>query len=180
MWWDSWSQVIRVVLVGAAAYVALVVILRVSGKRTLAKLNAFDLVVTVALGSTLSSILLDSSIAWAEGVVGLALLVALQFAAALISTCVRGGQHALTSRASCLLRNGEIDQAMLRRHRITTEQLRQAVRSAGQGDTSPPSCSKPTALSASSLPHRLVTSPRSVVWPAWTRPLTLRCGPGPQ
>jgi uncharacterized membrane protein YcaP (DUF421 family) len=36
------------------------VVLRVSGKRTLAKLNAFDFVVTVALGSTLATILLKS------------------------------------------------------------------------------------------------------------------------
>jgi uncharacterized membrane protein YcaP (DUF421 family) len=61
MWFDSWAQVGRVVLVGAATYGVLVLLLRVSGKRTLAKLNAFDLVVTVALGSTLATVLLDSS-----------------------------------------------------------------------------------------------------------------------
>ena len=49
------------------AYAALVLFLRISGKRTLAKLNAFDLVVTVALGSTLSAIILQESIALAKG-----------------------------------------------------------------------------------------------------------------
>jgi hypothetical protein len=44
-----------------AAYIALVIMLRVSGKRTLSKMNAFDLVVTVALGSTLATVLLDRS-----------------------------------------------------------------------------------------------------------------------
>jgi len=44
VWFDSWSGVWRVFLVGAVAYVTLVVVLGVSGKRTLAKLNAFDLV----------------------------------------------------------------------------------------------------------------------------------------
>ena len=39
------------VAVGVLAYIALVVVLRISGKRTLAKMNGFDLVVTVALGS---------------------------------------------------------------------------------------------------------------------------------
>lgn len=39
----------RIVVVGPLAYLTLVAILRVSGKRTLAKLNAFDFVVTVAL-----------------------------------------------------------------------------------------------------------------------------------
>ncbi len=39
---------------GPPAYVWLVVVLRVSGKRTRAQLNAFDFIVTVALGSTLA------------------------------------------------------------------------------------------------------------------------------
>ena len=50
-------------------------LLRVSGKRTLAKLNAFDLVVTVALGSTLATVLLSQSVALADGLLGFALLV---------------------------------------------------------------------------------------------------------
>ena len=57
----------RTVVIGGRAYITLIVFLRISGKRTLAKLNAFDLVVTVALGSTLSANLLDQSIALAEG-----------------------------------------------------------------------------------------------------------------
>jgi uncharacterized membrane protein YcaP (DUF421 family) len=47
MWFDTWSDVWRTVAIGTAAYVTLVAVLRTSGKRTLAKLNAFDLVVTV-------------------------------------------------------------------------------------------------------------------------------------
>jgi uncharacterized membrane protein YcaP (DUF421 family) len=46
MLFDSWAGLGRVLLVGTLAYAALVLLLRVSGKRTLTKLNAFDLVVT--------------------------------------------------------------------------------------------------------------------------------------
>lgn len=70
----------RTVLIGIAAYAALIAILRVSGKRTLSKMNAFDFVVTVALGSTLATILVDTSVTLAQGALALALLVALQFA----------------------------------------------------------------------------------------------------
>ena len=49
MFFSSWQGLLRVLVVGALAYLLLVVLLRVSGKRTLAKMNAFDLVVTVAL-----------------------------------------------------------------------------------------------------------------------------------
>lgn len=56
MWFDSRNEALRIVLVGTSAYALLVLLLRVGGKRTLAKLNAFDLVVTIALGSTLATI----------------------------------------------------------------------------------------------------------------------------
>jgi uncharacterized membrane protein YcaP (DUF421 family) len=85
MWFDAWSGVWRTLLVGAAAYVTLVTVLRVSGKRTPAKLSAFDLVVTVAVGSTLATILLNADVSFAEGAAALVLLAALQFVAASIA-----------------------------------------------------------------------------------------------
>jgi uncharacterized membrane protein YcaP (DUF421 family) len=58
MFYDGWFRLVRVLVVGSCGYVALIALLRISGKRTLAKLNAFDFVVTVALGSTLATVLL--------------------------------------------------------------------------------------------------------------------------
>jgi uncharacterized membrane protein YcaP (DUF421 family) len=56
MWFDSWSDLARILVVTPLAYGALVAVLRMSGARTLSKLNAFELVVTVALGSTLATV----------------------------------------------------------------------------------------------------------------------------
>lgn len=133
MWFDSWSGLGRVLLVGSAAYVTLVVVLRVSGTRTLAKLNAFDLVVTVALGSTLATILLSADVSWAEGAVALTLLILLQFVAALTTTRLRGGRALLTSEPTLVLRDGQfLDQAM-RHQRIGAADVRQAIRAGGNG-----------------------------------------------
>ncbi|MDQ3601244.1 MAG: DUF421 domain-containing protein, partial [Actinomycetota bacterium] len=71
MWFDTWTDLGRVLIVGPLAYAALVAVLRISGARSLSKLNAFDLVVTVALGSTLATVLLNGSVSLAEGVLGL-------------------------------------------------------------------------------------------------------------
>ena len=76
---DSWTFILRVVIVGTLAYASLVMLLRISGKRTLTKLNAFDLVVTVALGSTLATILLNRNVSLVEGVLAFIVLLALQF-----------------------------------------------------------------------------------------------------
>lgn len=68
MFFDTWSGLGRVVVISACAYAALIVVLRISGKRTLGKMNAFDLAVTVAIGSTLATVLLSKDVALAEGI----------------------------------------------------------------------------------------------------------------
>lgn len=134
MWFDSWSEIARVLLIGTAAYLSLLVLLRVSGKRTLAKLNAFDWVVSVALGSTLATILLNTDVAWSEGVTALALLAALQFAVAWTTTKLPGGRSVVTARPTLLLLDGAPLTESLARQRITMSELRQAVRATGTGD----------------------------------------------
>ena len=49
IFFSGWDGLLRTLVVGVLAYVVLVGFLRLSGKRTLSKMNAFDLVVTVAL-----------------------------------------------------------------------------------------------------------------------------------
>ena len=133
MWFSSWSELLRIVLVGAAAYATLVGILRISGKRTLAKLNAFDFVVTVALGSTLATIFLDKKVTWAEGTLALALLALLQFVVAVVTTKI-GGRDVVTATPTLLVERGRIVDSALRGQRVTETEVRQAVRSSGVGD----------------------------------------------
>lgn len=134
MWFDSWADVLRVLIVGAATYLFLIVTIRLSGKRTLSQLNAFDLIVTVALGSTVATILLSSDVSWVEGAVALVLLAALQFLAAWLSTRRGAVRRALTARPVVVLADGEFDDAAMRASRLTRSQVAQAVRSSGRGD----------------------------------------------
>ncbi len=136
MWFDSWADLLRVLLVGSAAYGALMVVLRVSGKRTLSQLNAFDFVVTVSLGSTLATVLLSADTSWTEGVLALALLAGLQFLVAWISTHLPWVRPALTSRPAVLLQDGELQHEAMRRNRLSEAEVRQAVRRQGIGDFS--------------------------------------------
>lgn len=131
MLFQDWEGVVRTLLVGILAYVALVGFLRISGKRTLAKLNAFDLVVTVALGSTLSAILLQESIALAEGAAALALLISMQFLVTFMSVRWTGFAKAVRSEPTLLIRNGAFCDAALRSERVTRDEALGAVRSNG-------------------------------------------------
>ncbi len=134
MWFDTWSDVLRVLLVGPASYVALVLILRTSGKRTLAKLNAFDLVVSVALGSTLATIFLSKDVSWAEGVVALGVLALLQLLVALLTSRRPVVRSAVTAGPTLVLEDGRMLGDALRRQRLTQAEVRQAIRGTGVGD----------------------------------------------
>jgi uncharacterized membrane protein YcaP (DUF421 family) len=128
---DGWSGLVRVAVVGALAYVALVALLRVSGKRTLSKLNAFDLVVTVALGSTLATILLSKQTPLLEGVLAFALLIGMQLAITWLSVRSSRVSELVKSDPTLLTYEGRPLRAALKRERVTEEELRAAVRNAG-------------------------------------------------
>jgi uncharacterized membrane protein YcaP (DUF421 family) len=131
MFFDSWSSLLRVLVVGTLAYASLVVLLRVSGKRTLAKLNAFDLVVTVALGSTLATVLLTESVALVDGLAAFALLAGLQYAVAFVSVRSRRFGALVKSEPTLLLHRGRFLDGAMRDQRVTRDELASALRSSG-------------------------------------------------
>lgn len=79
LFFDSWESIIRTLVITVLAYLVLLFLLRVSGKRTLSKMNAFDFIITIALGSTLATVVLNKSVALADGVLAFFLLIGLQF-----------------------------------------------------------------------------------------------------
>jgi uncharacterized membrane protein YcaP (DUF421 family) len=131
MLFDSWAGLGRVLLVGTLAYIALVLLLRISGKRTLSKLNAFDLVVTVALGSTLATVLLSKSVALIEGVLALGLLIFLQYAIAWLSIRSPRFQAVIKAEPILLLHRGGFLEGAMRAERITREEILAALRASG-------------------------------------------------
>jgi uncharacterized membrane protein YcaP (DUF421 family) len=136
MFFDSWTGLGRVLLVGTFAYVALVAILRISGKRTLTKLNAFDLVVTVALGSTLATVLLSKDVALAEGVLAMGLLVFLQFMITWLSVRSAGFRDLVKSEPTLIMHQGEFLDGAMRAQRMTRDEVMAALRSNGVMDAS--------------------------------------------
>jgi uncharacterized membrane protein YcaP (DUF421 family) len=134
MLFDSWAGLGRVLLVGTLAYVALVLLLRISGKRTLSKLNAFDLVVTVALGSTLATVLLSKSVALAEGALALALLISLQYAIAWLSVRSPRLEGMIKAEPTLLLHRGRFLEQAMRAERITREEILAALRASGAAE----------------------------------------------
>jgi uncharacterized membrane protein YcaP (DUF421 family) len=134
MVFDGWFGLLRVVVVGVLAYAALVLLLRVSGKRTLAKLNAFDLIVTVALGSTLATVLLSKSVALVEGLVAFGLLAGLQYLVAWLSVRSPRFSGWVKSEPTLLLHQGRFLAGPMRAQRVTRDEILAALRSSGAAE----------------------------------------------
>lgn len=136
IFFDSWLGMLRVVVVGLAAYGILILMLRLSGKRTLGKMNAFDLVVTVALGSTLATVLLNADVPLLEGILALALLVYLQFAITWLSVRSEWFENLIKSEPTLLVHESRYLDSTLRQQRVTREEIAAALRASGLTDIS--------------------------------------------
>lgn len=131
MFFENPQAMLRTLVVGTLAYVALVVLLRVSGKRTLSKWNAFDFVVTVAFGSALATALLSAQTTLAQVVLAFGLLVGLQWVITFLSVRLSTVERWVKARPRLLLFRGELQCAALRQERVTESEIQAALR--GQG-----------------------------------------------
>lgn len=128
---NSWSSLGRTVVVALLAYAGLLLILRVSGKRTLSKMNAFDLVVTVALGSTLATIILSRDVALTDGLLAFALLVGMQFVITWLSVRSSRVAQVVKGEPRLLFYRGQFLAEAMRHERVTEGEMRAAVRQQG-------------------------------------------------
>lgn len=129
--YDGPEGPLRTVIVGVAAYVVLVVVLRASGKRTLSKMNAFDLVVTVALGSTLATVLLSRDVPLADGIVGFLVLVGMQRLITEGSLRWSAVARLAKSEPRALVYRGRVLHGALRQERVLESELQAAMRAEG-------------------------------------------------
>jgi uncharacterized membrane protein YcaP (DUF421 family) len=129
----GWEPIARVLVVATLGYAALVVLLRVSGKRTLARLNSFDFIITVTIGASFGRVLTARGTSLAEAVAAFAALVTLQYV--VTSVQVRSPRFArlLTAPPTLLYYQGQFLHGAMRAHRVTEAELEAVARLKGLG-----------------------------------------------
>ncbi|MCC5882567.1 MAG: DUF421 domain-containing protein [Halomonas sp.] len=128
---DTPAALIRTAILGVLGYASLVFLLRISGRRTLSKMNAFDLVVTVALGSVLATVMLNRDVTLAQGVLAFALLIGMQYLVTWASVHRRWVRELVTGEPALLFFRGDYLPDALRKARVTRDEVRAAARAAG-------------------------------------------------
>ena len=122
---------LRTLVVGVLAYVGLVLMLRISGKRTLSQFNAFDFVVTVALGSTLATVLLSNDVPLLQGLAAFAVLIGMQFVITWTSIRSRAVARMAKSEPTVVAFRGQPRSGSMRRERLLETELAAALRERG-------------------------------------------------
>jgi uncharacterized membrane protein YcaP (DUF421 family) len=112
-------------------YLVLVLLLRLFGKRELAQLNPFDLVVLLSLSNTVQNAIIGDDNSVTGGVIGAFSLLAINW------LVVRGLFRSprltrlLEGRAAILVRNGQIDRKALERESLSREELMNVIHRQG-------------------------------------------------
>ncbi|RZL17578.1 MAG: DUF421 domain-containing protein [Pedobacter sp.] len=123
----DWESVWHIALCAIIAYFTLFLFIRISGKRTLSKLTAFDFVVTITLGSTLSSMMLGKT-TMTEGAVALIVIIGLQYLLAKLAKDSKSLEKVINSKPTLLFFNGKFLEQEMEREVVTKEEIYAAVR----------------------------------------------------
>ncbi len=128
---DGWYYVGRSATLALVGFIALIIILRFSGKRTLSKMNVFDFVFVVAVGSVFAGAIIDKNVTLAEGLVALTTLVVVQAILAAIAARSERFELLLNGEPTLLLSQGRFLHRALKKERVTEEEVRAAIREQG-------------------------------------------------
>jgi len=131
LFFDNWESIFRTLIITVLAYLALIFVLRISGKRTLSKMNAFDSIVTIALGSTLATVLLNKSVALADGVLALSLLVGLQYIITFLAVRSEKISQLVKATPTLIVYDGKMLHKAMLSERINSDEIYAVLRNNG-------------------------------------------------
>ncbi len=121
------EKMLRPVLV----YAFLIVGLRLAGKRELAQLNAFDLVVLLTLSNTVQNAIIGDDNSVAGGIIGATTLLTLNYAVVRFLSEHENLDRLVEGDATVLIESGEIRHDALRKELMTVAELEVAAHKQG-------------------------------------------------
>ncbi|HET8748826.1 MAG TPA: YetF domain-containing protein [Ramlibacter sp.] len=133
LFFGGWPSLVRIIAVGVPLYAFLLLMLRWAGNHSLAKNNAYGLVVTVSMGSALASAVLTRQVTFADGALAIATLLVLQYGLALWISRSAHAAKLLTQHPTLLLKDGKMLREAMLRDRVSEAEVLAAIRKQGIG-----------------------------------------------
>ncbi len=131
IFFSSWESLWRTGGIGILTYIALIFMLRITGNRTLSQMNSFDFIVTIALGSTFSSGMMDKSIPLADTLLAFIVLIGLQWMITKLSVKYEAIDNLVKSDPVLLFYHGRFYNEKMHKTRVTQEEILASIRQDG-------------------------------------------------
>jgi uncharacterized membrane protein YcaP (DUF421 family) len=112
-------------------YVAIMAMLRVSGRREMSELGPMDLITMLLVSETVSNSLTGGDDSIATGLVAAATVMALGVLMSWIAFRSRRAETLIAGEAVVLIEGGKVREPILHRYRITDDELRAALHKEG-------------------------------------------------
>lgn len=133
VWFTGYERLVGIALSAVAVYILLLVVVRMSGKRSTSKMNNFDWIVTVAAGGLTASGILLESVTVADAAVGLVSLMTLQWLTTWLVVRSSTFSQVVKPAPTLLVHRGAFLEDNLRKARVGPAEVEAAVRGAGLG-----------------------------------------------
>lgn len=131
IFFDNIDKLGRIVLTSVMVYVLIVLVTKVSGKRSTSQLNNFDWVVTVMIGSLGASTILLKDVPFIEGVSSILVLYLLQFLVTKYASVSPQFSNFILSEPRIVFYQGQFLPDAMRAERLTRQEIECAMRSQG-------------------------------------------------
>ena len=124
-WWEF-------VLRAAAVYVVLMVLIRLSGKRTMGQFTPFDMLLIVLLGNAVQNSLLGKDTSLPGGLLLATVLIAMNWCVAFVTSRSQRAERLVEGVPVVLARDGQLFRSVLRREMVSEDDFEEALRQNGQ------------------------------------------------
>ncbi len=125
-----WEFVLRAVIV----YVVILVMVRMSGKRTVGQFTPFDMILLVLLGTAVQNSLIGEDVSLLGGLILAATLIGLNYLVGFITSRSKRADRLIEGAPVVLARDGKLFERVLKKELVSAADFDEAMRQSGCGE----------------------------------------------
>lgn len=125
-----WEFVLRAVIV----YVVILVLVRMSGKRTVGQFTPFDMILLVLLGTAVQNSLIGEDVSLLGGLILAATLIGLNYLVGFVTSRSRRADRLIEGAPVVLARDGKLFERVLKKELVSAADFDEAMRQSGCGE----------------------------------------------
>lgn len=131
MFFSDWHNILRIFIMAIVTYLSFILLLRLSGKRSLAKLTIFDVMITAAIGPIFASTITSKDLSLLDGLTAMGTLLLLQFLFSKLSVKFKGFDRTVKSEPKMLVYEGQLLFEAMEQERVNEKDIEAILRQKG-------------------------------------------------